>query len=105
MYLTNAVEMKLLCCYFGITQSQLSKYLWNGLNTLNDSIPNIGNPNLNTLKSYADAISAVHPKLKPYNVIGFIDGLKLQIKRPSNNKIQKLYYNGWKKRTEIGNVM
>lgn len=105
LYLTCSSDLKQYCFFFGLTQPQLSKWLWKSLEVLNSILPKIEMCSSDKLQEYTDAIAKLHPEISHLHVCGFVDGIRVRIQRPKNNKKQRLYFNGWKKNHSVNIVM
>ncbi len=102
-------SMFVLQMIFGMTQSNLSFYLWFGRRLFvhsfsDDNFAKIAFPNEVQIMEYVKAIESKHPALKDKKVWCSMDGLKLYIERPPDETTQSRYYNGWTHDHYVTNV-
>ncbi|KAF1802169.1 hypothetical protein FB192DRAFT_1471827 [Mucor lusitanicus] len=108
MWLHSTMKQETLCLLFGVTAASVSRSKIMGIKTLyrvfsknkNDRRWSIRWPSDNKKRQFNEMIQANtsndFEKEVTEGVFGFIDGLNLKIKHPSDPLEQNAYYNGWK---------
>jgi hypothetical protein len=97
-YLGSQMTQYELCLLCGITESSVSLYINKLMNMICDNLVDhpaakMKWPNDQDCIRFKRLVMNRCPEA--YDVIGFIDGLSLEIQCPSDVHTQELYYNGW----------
>ncbi len=92
-------SMFVLQMILGMTQSNLSLFLWFGHclfvhSFSDDDFAKLAFPNEVQIMEYVRTIESKHPALKEKKVCCSMDGLRLYTKRHPDETIQIQYYNG-----------
>jgi hypothetical protein len=95
---------------FGLTQSQVSRYVKEGviilLHQLRNHYPSrIKWPTNEELHEFSELAKLRDDAPDVAGVIGFLDGLKLPVKEPIHNLLQNMYFSGYTRRCEVTNVI
>lgn len=95
---------------FGITQPMVSKLLNEGVNVLvhqlrDAHIARIKWPDVNDMNHFAELAHARDSSPDVSGVFGFVDGLKLPVREPTDSLIQNMYWSGYTRRCEVTNVL
>ncbi len=109
-YLRSKATQSMLGMLFGMGQAQLSVYVRQGIIILLDQLRRhydgrIMWPTLDEMKHFSDLAKNRDDSPDVAGVIGFLDGLKLPVKEPTDKVTQSSFYSGYKKRCEVTNVI
>ena len=98
MWTRTRGAVTLLQMIFGMTRTNFDLYLKFGIRIMIElyarhPLAKLGLPTAEKVAEYKEAVAARHPHLQ--DVCFTMDGLKLYIEKPSDEKTQSRFYNGW----------
>jgi len=107
-WLCSRGEERLLCPIFGLPSSTLNRIKGKAITALDQALGSmhrarIAWPSSQEIKQFCGLVAAREPRLP--NVFGFVDGLFLPIRKPTDPKDDPAYYNGMSKMHGIANVL